>query len=264
MCPTFAKRLTSMRKNKSLLAVAAVMTLMAGSAMAEPKATSAAPKGQVLEAPIPGVVTVSDYELNTFAFPGPIKRVYFPAQSPVLGTPIYLADNSQVMLQFAKGTDKPVQMVTELVDGQVVQLRVQPRAVPGVVHSVNGARAKARPAAAAASGALDAAAATAPRGEDIELLKQLVATQEAPQGFEPVALPGLTRFDKFSVVPLSSWSDGSKRVMVFSLVGVPGQASVVSPPQFYRPGITAVMVDGDVVDETNSPQLFVVEEMGDE
>lgn len=259
MFPTSVKKVTPMRSN-ALLLTAAVALLGAGSAMAQAKSASAPEAGQSFQAPAAGMVTVSDYELNTFVFPSPIKRVYFPAQSPVLGTPIYLSDNSRVMLQFAKGTDRPVQMVTELVDGDVVQLRVQPAPVPGVVHSVNGARVRARPTA----GALDAPRAAAPRGEDIELLKQLVSAGQAPHGFEPVALPGVTRFDKFSVVPLTSWSDGSRRLMVFSLVAVPGQTAVVSPPQFYRPGITAVMVDGDVVDEANSPQLFVVEEMNDE
>jgi hypothetical protein len=38
----------------------------------------------------------------------------------------------------------------------------------------------------------------------------------------------------------------------------------VANPQFYRPGITAVLLDGDVVDARNSPQLFIVEELNDE
>lgn len=264
MSPTCAKRATSMKRNNLTpfaLAVAACFALVAAPAHAQSKLKAG---GQVLEAPVPGAVTVSDFELNTFVFPAAIKRVYFPAGSPVLGSPIYLSDNTQVMLQFSKGHDKPVQMVTELEDGQVVQLRVVPRAVPGVVHSVNGARLRARAPQGAASVAGEAPVNAAPRGEDVEILKQLVTTKQAPAGFEQVSLPGLTRFDKFSVVPLAAWSNGIKRLMVFSLVSVPGQTAVVAPPQFYRPGITAVMLDGDVVDESNSPQLFMVEELNDE
>jgi hypothetical protein len=52
--------------------------------------------------------------------------------------------------------------------------------------------------------------------------------------------------------------------MIFSLVSVPGQTAVVAPPQFYREGITAVMIDGDVVDSNSSPNLYVVEELHDE
>lgn len=252
-----------MKSNLTTLAlVAAAAALLGAPAHAQSKRAEKA-SGQVLEAPIPGAVTVSDYEFNTFVFPASIKRVHFPAGSPVLGSPIYLSNNTQVMLQFAKGEGKPVQMVAELEDGQVVQLRVVPRSVPGVVHSVNGARAKVR-AAGSAAPMPGSPVQAAPRGEDIELLKYLVSNKQPPGAFESVALPGVTKFDKFSVVPLAAWSDGVKRVMVFSLVSVPGQTAVVAPPQFYRPGITAVMVDGDVVDEGNSPQLFVVEELNDE
>lgn len=262
MCPTFVNRAIKMKSKFSTLAlVAASLVVLSVPAHAQSKKTDKA-SGQVLEAPVPGAVTVSDYEFNTFVFPASIKRVHFPAGSPVLGAPIYLSNNTQVMLQFAKGEGKPVQMVAELEDGQVVQMRVVPRSVPGVVHAVNGARAKARPAVTGTASTSPVQA--APRGEDIELLKYLVTSKQPPAVFEPVALPGVTKFDKFSVVPLAAWSDGLKRVMVFSLVSVPGQTAVVAPPQFYRPGITAVMLDGDVVDEGNSPQLFVVEELNDE
>jgi hypothetical protein len=50
--------------------------------------------------------------------------------------------------------------------------------------------------------------------------------------------------------------------MVFSLVAVTGQTAIVSPPQFYRTGITAALIDGDVVDATHSPTLYIVEEVG--
>lgn len=250
-------------KKTQLVAVAALLsvTMVGTTAFAQTKAGK--PSGQVLEAPLPGVLTVSDFELNTFAFPAAVKRVYFPANSPVLGTPIYLADNTQVMLQFAKGADKPIQMVVELETGRVVQLRVLPRAVPGVSHKTAGAAAPSPKAASPEQLEAPAAGGT-PHAADVELLKHLVTDGSPPAEFEAVALPGVTRFDKFSVVPLSAWSNGSRRLMVFSLVAVPGQVAVVAPPQFYRPGIAAVLVDGDTVDEKNSPQLYVVEETVDE
>ncbi len=142
-------------------------------------------------------------------------------------------------------------------------MRVVPKAVPGVTHSVNGGRARMTAPVRRPTG--DASATGSPQGADIELLKSVVTTNEPPAGYEPIRLPSPTRFDKFSVVPLAGWADGSgKRILVFSLVAVPGQTAVVSPPQFYRPGINAVMLDGDVVDGENSPQLYVVEEARDE
>lgn len=246
-----------------LLALCASLACMA-SVPAGAKTKPAATKASALESPIPGVVTVSDYEFNTFVFPNVIKRIFFPAGSPVVGKPVYLAENTQVMLQFAKG-DKVVQMVAELEGGDVVTLRVSARAVPGITHAVNGAKARVVAAAAKKSIEGEGPQSAAPRGEDIELLKQLMTHHEPPSGFDPIKLPRPTRFDKFTVVPLAGWSDGSsKRILVFSLVAVPGQTAVVAPPQFYRPGINAVMLDADVVDAQNSPQLFIVEELNDE
>ena len=98
----------------------------------------------------------------------------------------------------------------------------------------------------------------------MELLKRVVVN-DVPGDFEAVELPKPVLFDKFRVVPMRGWTNNAnKKVMVFALVANAGQTAVVAPPQFYRPGITAVVVDGDVVDEKNSPLLYVVEETEDE
>ena len=249
-----------MPSSKAVLAAAAAAMLLALGSPAHAQ-TKRSAKGEI-EAPVAGAITVSDSEFNTFVFPDVIKRIYFPAGSPVVGKPMYLSDNTQVLLQFTKGNGKPVQMVVELESGQVVNLRLAVKSVSGVTHAINGAKTR-NTAKRIVEG--EGGRSAAPRGEDIELLKALVASGQPPSGFDPISLPRPTRFDKFSVVPLAGWSDGAtKRVLVFSLVAVPGQTAVVSPPQFYRPGISAVMVDGDVVDGNNSPQLFVVEELNDE
>lgn len=220
-------------------------------------------------APTPGTITVSDYEFNTFVFPVPLKRVLFPGGSPV-GQPIYLADNTQVMLQFTKGASKPIQMVAELENGSVVTLRLSPRSVPGISHAVNGARVRSgvsginEPSTGRVVHGVGNEATASPNAADIELLKTIVTRGAAPDSFDPIRLPAPVQFDKFSVVPLSGWSDGERRILVFSLVAAAGQTAVVAPPQFYRPGISAVMLDGDVVDAQNSPQLYVVEELNDE
>lgn len=252
-----------------LLALFAAIGLSSVTVQAEasqkPLATKVAKKQATGEAdaPMPGVVSVSDYEFNTFTFPSPIKRVLFPGGSPVVGKPIYLGDNDRVMLQFAKSNGKPVQMVVELNNGTAVTIRVVPKAIPGVTHEASGVKAK-KAVSQSSTAKSTSGDADAPKGADIELLKTVVSSGEAPSGFEPVKLTAPTRFDKFTVVPLSGWSDGERRVFVFSLVAAEGHTAVVSPPQFYRQGITAVMLDGDVVDADHSPQLYVVEEVSDE
>jgi hypothetical protein len=214
------------------------------------------------EAPRPGTVTVSDRDFNRFVFPAPVRKLVMPAGSPVLGQPVYMANNTVVLVQFQRGADKPFEFIVETEQGTVHSVRVLPRPIDGVVYRVDGAR-EPRSGTDARRTSEDAPSAT-PRGADIELLKRVVAG-DIPSGFDPVSLPAPTRFEKFTVVPLAGWSDGaSRRVMAFSLVAVPGQTAVVAPPQFYRPGIVAVMVDGDVVDAQNSPTLYAVEEVNDE
>lgn len=225
--------------------------------------TTDAAKEVKFSAPRPGEITVSDRDFNRFIFPTPVTQLVFPAGASLLGKPIYLSGNTQVLIQFKPGNDKSVQMVVEVEGGQVHTLTLNPRPVDGITQRVDGARERSVASAVRAQ-KTDAVGAPAPRGEDIELLKRIVQG-DIPPGYDSIKLPRPTRFDKFTVVPLAGWSDGSaRRVMVFSLVAVPGQTAVVSPPQFYRVGISAVLVDGDVVDANSSPNLYVVEETQDE
>mgnify|MGYP002620204289 CR=1 FL=1 len=207
--------------------------------------------------PLENEIVVSDRDFNHFVFPAAIVNgPIFPAGSPVLGNPVYLANNTQLLLQLESGASKPFNMIVELENGSVYKFWLRPRPIAGITKRVDGASEKrgVRSSASAPRG-------TGARAEDVELMKRLVSGQ-LPEDFEPVALPAPTRFDKFSVIPLSGWSDGfSRRVTVYSLVAAPGQTAVVAPPQFYRPGITAISIDGDVVDVTNAPTLYVIEEV---
>lgn len=264
---------TNMLKIKTVviacLAVCAVSLARAdapseGSTPIEKTKNSGASKKTASKAPDfgPGVIEVSDYELNTFVFPYPVKKgIIFKSDAPVEGEPIYLANKTQAVIQFGK-SKTPVQMVVPLANDDTLTIRVLPRPIPGVTHPINGAKKKlVTPAESKTPSASDA-----PRsGEDVELLKFTIMNGTPPNGFDIVSLPGITRFDKFSVIPLAAWSNGEKNLYVFSLVATKGQAAVVTPPQFYRQGITAVMINGgEVVDEKTSPQLFIIEEASDE
>lgn len=250
-------------KNKALAIVALALCVNTAYAQKAPARDAQKTKAPAeLIAPAGGAMTVSDKELNTFVFPETVKRILFPAGSPVVGEPIYLASGTQVMLQFAKSDDS-IQMIAELQDGSVHNLRVLPRPVQGMTHSVAGAKSrKAVPARMEAAGVQANPADV--RAADIDLLKKVVIGA-IPEDFTSVELPKPTRFDKFTVIPMYGWTDGaSRRAFVFSLVANPGQVALVAAPQFYRPGITAVMLDGDVVDENTRPLLYVLEETNDE
>lgn len=255
-----------MVRNKAVALAVALLALGTGSqAMAQEFSNSnAVPAHQ--QVVNDELVLVSDYELNRFMFQGPLKRIHFPASdqsAPLLTPPIYMADNSQVLLQFRKGETKPIQMVAELRDGRVFPLRLAPRPVPGVSQYVSDGK-EAREAKTQHELDTPDGQIPGPRAEDIRIMKSLASYGEPPSGFSTTTLPVTARFDKFTVVPMSAWSDGSKQAFVFSIVAQPGETAVVAPPQFYRPGITAVMIDGDVVDEKNTRTLYVVEELANE
>jgi len=212
-------------------------------------------------------IVVSDHDLNDFIFASPISNgPILPAGVPLLGKPIYMANNTQVLMQFQKGFDKPIQVVVETEDGIVHKLYLKPRPVNGITYRVDGAqdlKAPQKPKLKAKSDvASEPMAGT--HNEDVELLKRAV-NGDIPADFESVTLPNPTRFDKFTVVPLSGWADSSgKKIMIFSLIAAPGKSAVVAPTQFYRQGITAVMLTSDQVSDTTTPQLYVVEEPNDE
>jgi len=212
-------------------------------------------------APLPNEVEVSDRDYNHFIFPKAIKQLVFPPNAPV-AKPVYLNDNLEALIEVQRGTDKPIQMIVETESGRVSKFYLKPRPINGITHRVDGARevsiaSRQAPASAQPGGV------GSPHAADIELLKRAVQG-DVPAEFEAIALPRPTRFDRFTVVPLAGWTDGARRIMHFSLVAVPGKTAVVSDPQFYRPGITAVLLTGDHVDEESNPQLFVVEEVAND
>ena len=234
-------------------AIIITAALCAFAAHAAPSQKTKTPPSAPSVAP-PGSIVVSNHELTTFIFPHPVTTFTASADTTIEGDPIYQAGKTQIIVQFGK-MKKAGQLVVGLANGDVLNLRVFASDVPGTIQSINNAR---KPSSKPApSPAADPAS---PSAADVELLRILVSNNEPPAGFDPLVLPAPVSFDKFTIVPLASWSNGTKRISVFSLVSNNGATAVVSPPQFYREGVAAVMVDGDSIDANTSPTLFIVED----
>lgn len=226
--------------------------------VAKPADSADSQPPQRFEAPRPDEIVVSDRDFNRFVFPSPVVGIHFPAGAPIRGEPKYLAGNHQFLLSLAKGAEKPIQMIIELESGEIITRYLKPRPIDGIVHRIANARDV--PAPRKAGNATDAQEEAANAG-DIRLLERIVRG-DIPEGFQPVELTPPTRFDRFTVIPLAFWSDRvSRTVKKYQLVAQPGMTSTVAPSQFYRPGVTAVIVDGSQVDQKNSPELFIVEEL---
>ncbi len=226
---------------------------------AELSATESAPKEnekRLNELP-PGAIEVSTQDLNRFIFAAPVvKGPIFPADAPVLGAPVYLDDNRQVLIQFAPGSEKPFQMVVELSGGQVKSYLLAPRPIPGITYRASDV---VPPQKIWKASTESTDAAQPAQRADITLLRSVVMG-EVPDAFYPTRLPNGASFDKFNIVPRQSWSDGAgRRILIYALVSVHGQAAVVAAPEFYHKGMSAILLTGEVVDATHSPTLYIVE-----
>ena len=203
-----------------------------------------------------GAVVVSTQGLNRFVFPAAIEKgPIFPADAPVLGAPVYLDGNQQVLVQFVPGADTPFEMIVELAGHQVESYLLVPRNVPGVTFHARGAHPPHKTWTGDPVGEKQGSAHQA----EITLLRSVVMG-EVPDAFYPTQMPPAVHFDKFSLVPRATWSDGSgHRILIYTLVSAHGQAAVVAAPEFYHEGMTAISLSGEVVDATHSPLLYILE-----
>jgi hypothetical protein len=173
---------------------------------------------------------------------------------------VYLSGNRAMMFQFASGQSKVIQLVVELASGRVETLYLKPQAIPGAIHRVDGAG-DANPSPKKGRARAAEFVSQSPHSESLSILKSFVRG-EIPESFEATEPPGMTSFDKFSVVPAGAWTDGADyKVYVFQLIAAKGQAAVVSPSQFFREGVRSVLIDGDEVSQEASPYVYIVEDL---
>lgn len=245
-------------RSKLKAAMLAALLVVAG---ASAPAVAEVSKGQSFDPPAANEVVVSDRDWNHFIFPEKVVRgPYFPDSAPIPAgsKPVWLASNTQFLLQVQRGAGEVFQMVVETESGAVHKLYLKPSPVAGATFRVKGAAVAAARAATAQQQAAPPA-----RADDVDLLKRLVVG-DIPTDMETAKLPAPVRFASFTAIPMAMWEGGGRRVAVFNLVAVGGKTSTVAPPQFYRPGVSAVLLDGDQVAPGVAPTLFVLEALTDE
>jgi hypothetical protein len=202
------------------------------------------------------ITAVSNSELNRFVFASPVKQALFPADVPA-SKPLYVAGNKEVLISFGPGMPDVAQMIVELTNGKVATFYLHSQKGPGAIVRYEGARAGRAADASTASPSLGTSG--SPGTQAVSLLAAVVRG-EIPGGYEAVATPATVAFDKFTVVPVSAWSDqGSTTIYAFQLIAAKGQSAAVSAPEFFKPGVLAVDVEGDTVDDAHSPMVYIVE-----
>lgn len=208
---------------------------------------------------VPGMV-LSNTQLNVLRFPTKIKHVWFPANTPIVGQPVYFAGDHAVMLQFEPGMDQSVQVMIELANGAVMNENARLQAGPGATINMGDQS----PAfEGGSSGSTQAAEPVAPNttGMAAVRLLQAVVQGRIPSGFVTEALPAPTPFQEFTAQPVMVWmnSDQDLRIYAFELVSKSKQAITITPPEFYRPGVEAVLLTSNVVGAGQNSFLYIVE-----
>ncbi len=209
--------------------------------------------------PVAGMV-LSNTQLNVLRFPAKIKHVWFPANTPLVGQPVYFAGDHAVMLQFEPGMDQSVQVMVEMANGAVLNENARLQAGPGATINMGNLA----PAfEGSQSGSHRSGEPTAPdtTGMAAVRLLQSVVQGRIPSGFTAESLPAPTPFQEFTAQPVMVWlnSDLDLRIYAFELVSKSKQAITITPPEFYRPGVEAVLLTSDVVGAGQNPFLYIVE-----
>lgn len=202
---------------------------------------------------------VSDTDYNRFVFPVAVTQVISPAGANLLSPPLYMAGNKHVLLKLASATNRPVQVVAELEDNTVQEFYLKPAPIRGITRELGVREYRSRQVRDAE--ATEASTAATPSAADMRLLEKF-STGQLPGDFEEEPnLPPEVHFERFWVKPIAVWSNGGNtRVEAWRLIGRPGLAATVAPPQFYRQGVRAVLLENDVVDGRTHPLLLLVTE----
>lgn len=208
--------------------------------------------------PVSGLV-LSNTQLNILRFPLKIKHVWFPANTPLVGQPVYFAGDHAVMLQFEPGMDQPVQIMAEMANGEVMNESARLQAGPGATVNMADLSPSFQGNGAGQGGSEPKAPDTT--GMAAVRLLQSVVQGRIPNGFQSEPLPAATPFQEFIAQPVMVWfnPDMGLRIYVFQLQSKAARAITVSAPEFYRPGVESVLLTSDSVGAGSSPFLYIVE-----
>lgn len=209
---------------------------------------------------------VSDVDYNRLVFPAAVVQVTSPVGAPHISEPLYMSGNKHVLLRFSS-SPRAIQTVFELEDGSVYELFLKPAPIRGVTREVGtdtSRRDKMRKQQSAEFAQAAEGAGFAGAG-DAELLESF-SMGRIPAAFDELTeLPPEVHFERFWAKPIAAWTDSvTTRVEAWRLVGRPGLAATVAPPQFYRPGVRAVLLENDTVDGRTHPLLLLVIDHQDE
>lgn len=223
------------------------------------------------------LVPVSNAMFNRFVFKEPVEGVFFPEGSPLPECPekagaddpchpLFLNGKRVVLLQFRAGAKGPVQMLTSLHSGRLVEMYLAPAPGPGATvrdGNADDGPSDARLAEKANSLADKVTSLTASE-QDVDMLSKF-ARGDIPAGFESEAVGPAARYEFFDVIPLAAWSDGVNwRVKLYNVKAFGDTPVAINNGLFRGENIRAVALDRDTITEKAPAQLYVLERLSSE
>lgn len=204
---------------------------------------------------------------NRLVFPIPYQKIVVPNDAQLRETPISLKDNLGILIRPQAGA-RPIDLFVQLVDGQAFNIRLTPSASPdgAVFRYDNADDAQVKPYAVS-------------RANDgwIADAFVLVSQDKKPIGFErsenkanmlpikAMVRPGNAggvydekSLNQIDLVPMRRYSGSGHTINVYRLHAK--NMVNVEPRDFYRDGIVAVSIDGDVVGPKHNPLMIVLED----
>lgn len=196
------------------------------------------------------LVVMSDQDYTRLELPAPFARIVFPPGTQLDGQPISLADGRVVLVRFKPEFSRRVTAHFELVDGRVLSVQLEQR--KGV-----------KPTVWRAPGLSDQVPRLSGRPDDkwIRDLFLSAIMQGQPASMDPIALPPAAQMGALRAHPEAAWAGSGYRMLRYRLQS--DSLLSISPPDFYRDGVVAVLVETDVVSPSHSPVLLVLEEARD-
>lgn len=208
-------------------------------------------------------VMASTEAYNRLVFPVPFQKVVIPPDAEVREVPVALKDNLGILIRPAPGA-QPVNVFVQLVNGESFTVRLTPSSNPeaSVFRYRNATDVQAKP------NKVD-------RPEDGWLTDVIVNAIEGktPEGFEKgVELPpiraivapkgvngevSINKANRIELTPSAHFVGSGYSLKVYRLFAK--EAINVEPRDFYREGVIAVSVDGDIVSQKHNPLLVMLE-----
>lgn len=194
------------------------------------------------------LIKASRTELNRIVFPQPFVNLMMQGSVPIKNEFMPVSKNRGILFELQKDAQDSFQVIAELQDGSVKNLRIVPDDRPGIIFRVAGAADRPK---------TETAETLTGHERAVEIMKDLLL-QSQVDGFEPVRMPSPALYDRMIVDPIYAASDGYRRIFIYELIAKGDFATQVAPPQFYTEGVEYILIDGDVVTPSESLIMYVI------